>query len=44
VALSSGVDHRRFANSILAGNMTSVAKLLSDADIDNLATYIANLN
>ena len=27
-----------------AGSMTSVAKGLSDADIDNLANYIANLN
>jgi cytochrome c553 len=26
-----------------AGNMTSVAGTLSDADIDNLAQYIANL-
>lgn len=27
-----------------AGNMTSVASTLTDADIDNLAQYIANLN
>ena len=27
-----------------AGNMTSVAGTLSDADIENLAQYIANLN
>src|SRR4030095_10791026 len=27
-----------------AGNMTSVASTLSDADIENLAQYIANLN
>jgi cytochrome c553 len=27
-----------------AGNMTSVASTLTDADIDNLAQYVANLN
>ena len=27
-----------------AGNMTSVSKILSDQDIENLANYIANLN
>jgi cytochrome c553 len=27
-----------------AGNMTSVAGTLSDADIENLSQYIANLN
>jgi len=34
--------HRRRTND--AGNMTAVARTLSDQDIDNLAHYITTLN
>jgi cytochrome c553 len=37
-------DFRTRTRTNDAGSMTSVAKALSDADIDNLANYIANLN
>jgi cytochrome c553 len=36
-------DFRAHRRTNDAGNMTSVAKTLSDADIDDLAQYIAGL-